>query len=140
MATLREIDAGTPAFERFIAALQQADLPIADLTAEPFRYFSVDDLAWGGVGSGPNALIRSVVVLPEARKRGLGVVVTESLVQHARENRVERLWLLTTSAAPFFERLGWRVADRSTAPAAIAQSRQFSDLCPASAALMVRSL
>jgi amino-acid N-acetyltransferase len=140
MAMLREIEPGSADFEPFLSALQDADMPTDDLTSEPFRYFTADDMAWGGVGEGPDALMRSIVVKPEARSRGLGVAVTEGLVLQARGAGVERMWLLTTSAAPFFERLGWRAADRSQAPPAIAQSRQFSGLCPASATLMVRVL
>jgi arsenate reductase len=134
---LREIGPDDPAF---IAALAEAGLPTDDLTSEPFRYFNWDDVAFGGVGEGADALIRSVVVLPEARGRGYGVVIAESLVDAAREAGAERLWLLTTSAAPFFEALGWRVVDRANAPPVIAKSRQFSGLCPASAALMARTL
>lgn len=137
---LREIEPGSPSFKRFVEALEAAELPTEDLTSEPFRYFTVDDLAWGGVGAGVDTLIRSVVVLPNARKRGLGIVVTQGLIHQAREADVERLWLLTTSASPFFERLGWRIANRIDAPEAIAQSQQFSSLCPASAVLMARLL
>lgn len=137
---LREITAGTPEFERFTAALANAELPTDDLTSEPFRYFTADDLAWGGIGVGADALLRSVVVSEPARNRGFGRVITEGLVTQAREAGVERLWLLTTSASDFFKTLGWRETDRAQAPEAITRSRQFSGLCPASAALMVRSL
>jgi GNAT superfamily N-acetyltransferase len=139
-AMLREIQPGGSAFERFIEVLANAELPTDDLMSEPFRYFTADDIAWGGFGAGADALIRSVVVLPQARSRGFGVLVTEALVGQARDAGVERLWLLTTSAAPFFGRLGWRSEERANAPEAIAASRQFSGLCPASATLMVRAL
>jgi GNAT superfamily N-acetyltransferase len=137
---LREIQPGSSAFGRFVEALGSAGLPTDDLTSEPIRYFTADDMAWGGFGVGPDALIRSVVVLPQARSRGFGVLLTEALVRQAREAGVERLWLLTTSAALFFERLGWVSVDRADAPEAITRSRQFSGVCPASATLMVRSL
>lgn len=58
MTALREIERGSQAFERFTAALKAADLPTDDLTAEPFRSYSADDLAWGGVGAGSDALLR----------------------------------------------------------------------------------
>jgi arsenate reductase (glutaredoxin) len=139
MAMLREIRPDDPAF---VAALTLAGLPTDDLTSEAFAYFSADDMAWGGVGAGAgaDALIRSIVVKPEARGQGLGVAITEALVRRATETGVERLWLLTTSAAPFFERLGWSAVDRTSAPRPIAQSRQFNGLCPASATLMARTL
>ena len=137
---LREIEPGSEDFARFVAALEAASLPTDDLVSEPFRYFTVDDQAWGGVSTGPDAMLRSLVVLPDARGQGLGVLVAKRLVEHAREVCAERLWLLTTNASPFFEKLGWRAADRAVAPAAIAHSKQFSELCPASATLMTLTL
>jgi GNAT superfamily N-acetyltransferase len=120
--------------------LSAAGLPTDDLGAEPYRYFAWGDEAWGGLGAGEDALLRSVVVRPEARGRGVGTALVEALVAAARQQGTQRLWLLTTDAAPFFGRLGWRAADRSEAPAAIASARQFTELCPASASLMVRIL
>lgn len=137
---LREIEPGGPSFARFVQALAAAELPTDDLASESFRYFTVDDLAWGGIGFGSDALIRSIVVLPNARGRGLGVIVVQGLVQHAKQSDVQRLWLLTTSASPFFTGLGWRIADRGEAPPVIAQSKQFAGLCPATATLMALSL
>lgn len=137
---LREIAAGTPEFQRFTTALANAELPTDDLTSEPFCYFTADEMAWGGIGVGADALLRSVVVAQPARGRGFGRLVTEGLIHQAREAGVERLWLLTTSAADFFKALGWRETDRAQAPEAITRSRQFSGLCPTSATLMARSL
>jgi N-acetylglutamate synthase-like GNAT family acetyltransferase len=137
---LRSIEPGSPDFHAFVAALRAANLPIEDLLSEPFNYFCLDDAAWGGFASEKDALIRSVVVSPEARSRGLGTAIVREFVERARQQRVERLWLLTTGSAPFFERLGRARAERSSAPPTITASRQFSDLCPASSTLMVRSL
>lgn len=137
---LLELAPDTLEFEAFVASLRAADLPTEDLHAEPFRYFSWNGAAWGGIGSGPDALLRSIVVPPPARGKGAGAAITEALAARAVDDGVERLWLLTTSAASFFEKLGWREAARSDAPVAIAGSRQFSGLCPASATLMVRAL
>jgi arsenate reductase len=137
---LRSIEPGTPDFDAFIAALVAAKLPTEDLLSEPFRYFCLEDVAWGGFGSERDALIRSVVVSPEARRRGLGAAVVNALVQRALQQGVERLWLLTTDSAAFFAHLGWTQAERSSAPLAITASRQFSDLCPSSSTLMMRTL
>jgi N-acetylglutamate synthase-like GNAT family acetyltransferase len=137
---LHSIEPGTPDFDAFIAALVAAKLPTEDLLSEPFRYFCLEDVAWGGFGSERDALIRSVVVSPDARGRGFGAAVVNALAERARRHGVERLWLLTTDSAPFFARLGWAPAERSSAPPTITASRQFSDLCPASSTLMVRAL
>lgn len=137
---LRSIDPDTPDFEAFKVALVQANLPTEDLLSEPFRYFRFDEIGWGGLGADRDALIRSVVVSPQARGRGHGTTLVQALAERAREDGVERLWLLTTDAAPFFTRLGWSQAARSAAPPTITASRQFGGLCPASSTLMVRTL
>jgi amino-acid N-acetyltransferase len=124
----------------FAAALDQAGLPTDDLNAAPFRYFCNDGIAWGGIGRGEDALLRSVVVQPNVRGGGHGAAIVEALVTQARGYGTRRLWLLTTDAAPFFARLGWRQVDRADAPGPIASSQQFSGLCPASAMLMMRAL
>lgn len=137
---LRSIEPDGADFCAFEEALIAADLPTEDLLSEPFNYFCVDDLAWGGFGNGADALVRSVVVSPDARGRGFGVAVVGALVERARAQGVERLWLLTTDASAFFAHLGWEEAERESAPPMIAASRQFSELCPASSILMVRAL
>jgi amino-acid N-acetyltransferase len=58
------------------------------------------------------------------------------LLDIARANGIRDLWLLTTSAEAFFAKHGFEKADRSAAPPAIAETSQFRDLCPATAALM----
>jgi N-acetylglutamate synthase-like GNAT family acetyltransferase len=137
---LLEIARGEPAFAAFVSALEEAGLPTDDLNAAPFRYFCRDGVAWGGIGRGDDALLRSVVVQPSARGGGHGAAIVEALAAQARADGTQHLWLLTADSASFFARLGWRAADRAAAPAPIAHSRQFSDLCPASATLMMRTL
>src|SRR5690349_5229077 len=95
---LREIRRGEAAFDRFMAALAQAELPTDDLFDQPCRYFERDGLAWGGIGSGEDALLRSVVVADEARGRGLGVAIINGLAEEARLAGARNLWLLTTNA------------------------------------------
>jgi amino-acid N-acetyltransferase len=52
----------------------------------------------------------------------------------------ERLHLLTTDAAPFFEHLGYEKLDRAEAPAAIAATEQFRTLCSGSATYLTRKV
>jgi N-acetylglutamate synthase-like GNAT family acetyltransferase len=137
---LLEIAEGDSGFADLVSALDQAGLPTDDLNAAPFRYFCRDGVAWGGIGRGDDALLRSVVVQPSARGGGHGAAIVEALTAQARADGTRCLWLLTTDSAPFFARLGWHQVDRAAAPAPIASSRQFSDLCPASATLMMRTL
>lgn len=128
----------------FLAALAHAGLPTDDL-GNAGRYYTLDEdrepVGFGGLeGSGPDQMIRSVVIPPHQRGRGCGRAIVECLVRQAVTDGVERLWLLTASADPFFARLGFQVMPRAAAPHSVRDSRQFSGLCPASAVLMCQRL
>ncbi|MBA4001534.1 arsenic resistance N-acetyltransferase ArsN2 [Brevundimonas sp.] len=128
-----------------IAALTAEHLPTEDLN-QPGRRFHrfIDEqglVGFGGLeGHGPDRLIRSIVTAPGRRGQGLGRVLLAALEAAARQDGVERLHLLTTTAAPFFIRNGYQAADRDTAPNAIAASREFASLCPASAAYLIKAV
>ena len=124
--------------------LTAAGLPVSDL-AEPGRvFFRFDDGAlagFGGIeGDGPDRLLRSLLVVADRRGVGLGRALLAALEAHARELGVARLHLLTITAAPFFAANGYAAADRTKVPAPIAASREFTALCPASAAYLVKAL
>jgi protein-tyrosine-phosphatase len=53
---------------------------------------------------------------------------------------VRTLYLLTTTAEPFFAKHGYARAAREAAPAAIRATREFSGICPSSSAFMSRDL
>jgi arsenate reductase len=128
------------------AALHAAGLPTDDL-AEPGRQFFAYDalegtrLGYGGIEAlGADALLRSLVVLPAARRQGTGAGIVALLQRRAFDAGARRAWVLTTDAAAYFERAGYKVAARDAAPAAVLATRQASNLCPASATLLQRRL
>ena len=124
-------------------ALISAALPHDDL-AEPGRRFyrlgaAGGPLGWAGLEvHGREALLRSVVALH--RGQGTGRELVARIGDEARRLGVERLWLLTTTAAAFFARLGFEERPRDAAPDAIRATREFRDICPASATCMVSAL
>lgn len=130
--------------ERFVSALRQAELPTDDL-AEPgrkfFRYERDQQLlGYGGFELyGDDALLRSVVVLPQSRGTGAGRYVTEAILHEIGSLGGKRAYLLTTSAAAFFEHLGFMQTDRAAAPDAILQTSQASSIC-STAALLSRDI
>jgi N-acetylglutamate synthase-like GNAT family acetyltransferase len=81
-------------------------------------------------------LLRSAVVAPAHRGIGLGIRLTKERVGWARRQQLEALYLLTTTAAPFFARLGFEEVTRAAAPAAVQASPEFATACPASATCM----
>ncbi|MBN2224744.1 MAG: hypothetical protein JW765_08745 [Deltaproteobacteria bacterium] len=66
--------------------------------------------------------------MPEEQDRGYGRAVARGLMHHARKSGVKDLYLLTTTAAPFFEGLGFERVHRDLAPRAITLTSEFSVL------------
>ena len=133
----------TPAL---LALLANAGLPTTDLRERPdLRLFAT---AIGGEPAGCVALevhddiglLRSLAVDPALRGTGLGAGLLRYAEEQARQAGVDTLYLLTTTAAAFFERNGYQRAKRSEAPPAIAATTQFSGLCPASSDFMRKDL
>lgn len=135
-----------PALDAVKRLLADAGLPAADLTdthIETFFGTGTPEAPDGIVGvelHGDNALLRSLVVAAPARSRGLGSGLVNAAERFARSMGANDIYLLTSTAAPFFERLGYSQVDRSAAPQAIRQTHEFASLCPASAALMRKRL
>lgn len=86
---------------------------------------------------GKDMLLRSLVVDPAFRGRGLGIRLVQDLFQRARRVEVHRIYLLTETAAEFFKRFGFQPLSRDEAPTAIKEHPEFQTLCPESAVLMV---
>jgi len=89
---------------------------------------------------GRAGLVRSVAVRPTHRGQGLATRIMRSLETHARHRGVDRLFLLTQTAAGFFARLHYERCERSLAAEAIRASSQFAGLCPGTAVCMCKDL
>jgi amino-acid N-acetyltransferase len=133
-----------PAIVRLLA---EAGLPAHDL--EPAILSGVElatDVEGRIVGAagldvfGPDALLRSVAVIPELRGRGIGADLVARREAAARVAGVGTIYLLTTTADGFFRRLGYADTPRETVPAGIAAHAQFRSLCPASARCLGKRL
>ena len=129
------------AFVIFRSTLEAAGLPTGDLDEGDAHYFAFETGGFGGfVSLGDVVLLRSIVVPAARRRRGLGRVILATLLETARAWGAKEAWLLTTTAEAFFAANGFERVARTDAPAAIATTSQFKDVCPDSAALMRRAL
>ena len=127
--------------EAIESLLASNDLPTADLP---------DDLGWlrcrdvdgervavGGLEPcGDHALLRSVVVEPSVRGEGHGRALCTALLAEAEREGFESVHLLTTTASGFFADLGFETVPRESAPEAVRNTTEFSDLCPDAATCM----
>jgi len=130
-----------------IRSLLEADgLPTEDLQSAAPEFVVACDGQGRIIAAGAlqcfaeSALLRSVVVSPEARHAGVGSRLVRDLEHMAREHGVKQLILLTQSAERFFAHQGYRAIDRGDAPQAVQQCEEFRALCPASAVCMAKSL
>jgi amino-acid N-acetyltransferase len=121
------------------------DLPHADVRDKPQAFHLVhraDELV-GAAGleiHDPHAPLRSLVIRQSHRGQGYGTEVCRRLEERAREQDIQAVYLLTTTAAGFFRQRGYEVIKRTAAPAAIQRTSEFSQLCPASATCMAKAL
>jgi arsenite methyltransferase len=122
--------------------LRDAGLPVAGVSDQFEHGFVVAESDGAVVGAagvetyGGHGLLRSVVVRPELRGRGVGELLVLERMEWARSRGVEAVYLLTTTAAPFFTRLGFSTTSRDVVPSAIARSSEFAEVCPSTATVM----
>lgn len=130
---------------RLEALLRQNNLPAQDCAAQARNFYGIfegDELiAAGGLEPAADcALLRSVVVKKQYRDSGLARKISAYLIGVAEAEGKQAVYLLTETAASYFRKLGFAPLPRAEVPAAIAQTRQFSILCPDSADCMVMRL
>ncbi|WP_194115715.1 arsenic resistance N-acetyltransferase ArsN2 [Chitinilyticum piscinae] len=125
--------------------LQAEGLVVADLDEAALTLWALQEQGQVIAAAGLEALadvqlLRSLVVGDHWRGRGFAVMLLAVLEEQARQRGARELWLLTSSAEGYFRRHGYRPVLRDRVPAALAASRQFASLCPASAVCMCKTL
>jgi amino-acid N-acetyltransferase len=126
--------------------LSESGLPFEDITSQHLHHFF-------GCGSGVKlegvvglevygdvALLRSLAVCPGQRGAGWGSRLVTHAERHAQDQGVKSLYLLTMTAERFFLNRGYLKIPRDEAPAAIKATSEFSGICPANSAFMVKHL
>ena len=87
-----------------------------------------------------HALLRSFAVDETFRKKGIGKQLYAQLISFASENGVSTIHLLTDTAEKYFQRLGFAVTDRTSAPTEIKSTHEFAVLCPSSSIYMTKNI
>lgn len=126
--------------------LTEAGLPSSDLTPAHLENFlgcgpaSAPDGIVGVELHESVALLRSLAVSASCRGRGCGTALVAQAERFAHSQGAKNIYLLTTTAERFFERLGYARVKREAAPLAIQRTQEFSTLCSSSSTLMVKQL
>lgn len=123
------------------------DLPTEDLTTNKLQNFIVarqeDGTVIGAVGIEAYqdvGLLRSLVVHSNHQAKGLGRFLTYELESLARKKGVKGLYLLTTTAADFFLKLGYQFVQKTTVPEPIKSTEEFKSICPESTVCLYKYL
>lgn len=125
--------------------LEQVKLPTSDLPTDLSSFILALDGAQivGSAGMellGNVGLLRSVAVAETHRNQNIGQQLFTAALDYARLNAVQEVFLITNTAAEYFEKNGFRQVDRADVPIEILETKQFSALCPASAIVMKMEL
>lgn len=126
--------------QEVVDLLKQNQLPTSDITNTTLLYaFYEADKLKGTVGLevfNKTGLLRSLCVTTDVRKAGYGQQLVRFIEEEARKKGILELYLLTTTATAFFMNRGYSIVDRSTVPASIQQTAQFSTICSKTATIM----
>ncbi len=89
---------------------------------------------------GHSALLRSLAVAPSAQGQGLGRKLTHDILDLAQQWQIQRVYLLTETAADFFPKFGFSVITREEVDPAVKQSVEFRGACPLNATVMEKRM
>jgi arsenate reductase len=126
--------------------LKRSNLPVEGLEDQFGDNYAVAESASRIVGSagieiyGDDGLLRSLAVDESMRSEGVGDALFRFVVRDVSRRGLKSLYLLTTTAAGYFERRGFTQIDRDQAPPAIKASREFAELCPSTSTAMMLGL
>ena len=126
--------------------LKACALPAADISeTRAIQFYGIDDgkklVAIIGLEKFSDVgLLRSLAVDASCRNRGLALRLVAHVERIAALQNIRVLYLLTTTAASFFEQKGFTPVARAEAPPCIQTSAQFAGICPASSTLMCKPL
>lgn len=131
--------------EEILKLLRENNLPIKDLSTGQ-RIFLVALAGEKLIGVvavelyGEYGLLRSLAVNAEFRSLGIGKKLVAEAETWSINNGLKQLFLLTTTAAEFFPKAGWKITERSTVPESIAASTEFASVCPSTAICMSKNI
>lgn len=128
-----------------LALIAEAGLGVKDLDPRKLTHFIVarkGEAIVGVVGlepAGECALLRSLAVAASQRRQTIASRLVRAIEKYAVSRGVAQVFLLTTSAADFFLKQGFRHAARGSVPAPIQATEEFRSICPDSAVCLEKA-
>lgn len=131
--------------QAIIDLLTEEHLPTADLPFSLDHFFvaAENDKVIAAIGLEQYAdcgLLRSMVVHKAYRNQHIAAKLVKAVEELAKASGISCMYLLTETAALYFEKKGYQKISRSDAPETIRASSEFSSVCPVSATVMKKQL
>jgi len=128
--------------EAITALLDQNNLPVSDIRENTIDFIVAinNSKIIGCIGlekKGDHGLLRSFAVESEFRNRSIGIELYHRILKQALLFNIKTMHLLSDTASEYFSKVGFVVAERKNAPYEIAETIEFSSLCPVSSKYMV---
>ena len=126
---------------QIIELLKSNGLPYEDIVSSKVQFITkeANGNLIGCVGMekyGEDGLLRSLAVNNHYKNTGVGETLLVELFHKSKIAGIKKIHLLTTTADTYFEKYGFKITVRSNAPEQILQSKEFSQICPASSTYM----
>jgi len=132
--------------ENLLNFLKENKLPYKDICLGNNLFVGYYDEQGNLIGSGGLefydrfALLRSIAVSNSQRGISIGTSIVTDLLSRAKSKSVAEVYLLTETAHDYFLKFGFNDIDRTSVPAKVQKSTEFSSVCPSSAACMAVKL
>jgi len=128
-----------------VSLLTAFGLPTIGITEHLMEFLVADDAgevvaSAGTEVYGASALLRSVAVRRDYQGRGVARQLVGKVLDRVRIDGVRQVYLLTTTAASYFERLGFVRIPREQVDCAVQASLEFRELCCDTAIAMLLTI
>ena len=124
--------------------LECSGLSIRGVNADAGKYYIAKGTSVIGVLGfeiyNTSALLRSLAIYPQFKKRGIAKQLIEHVLNNARQHTCDTAYLLTNTAADYLSAYGFVPIDRDDIPSDILTTSALGDVCPMSSICMVLKL
>ena len=132
-------------YDKIKELLKTNNLPYEDIISSKVEFITYKSNGYlvGCIGIekyGEDGLLRSLEVDNEYKSTGIGKYLLNELISKSRNEGINKLHLLTTTADKYFASKGFRNSERSNAPRAILNSKEFTEICPSNSIYMIVKL
>ena len=132
--------------KRIEELLQNSSLPTVGLSLASAQFLLAETKAneiigvLGAQKSESATLLRSFAVIAPWRSRGVGMALVKTMLNRLQEQNRNVLYLLTETAAAYFERLGFQAISREEIPQPLLVQSGLDQACPCSSKCMKKIL